>query len=60
MRFHALSNSLSNVKVQLIKKFKDLPNPATYSLHSHLKVSYNHSILPIAKRWLLKEIASAA
>ena len=55
-----MSTSLSNVKLQLIKIYKDLPNPATYSLHSHLKISYEHSILPIAKRWLIKEIASAA
>jgi len=60
LKFNTLSNSLSNVKLQLIKKFKDLPNPATYSLHSHLNISYKHSILPIAKRWLIKEIASAA
>ena len=60
LKFNILSNSLSNVKLDLIKRFKDLPNPATYSLHSHLKISYKHSILPIAKRWLIKEIASAA
>lgn len=60
VKFNILSNSLSNVKLQLIKRFKDLPNPATYSLHSHLNISYQHSILPIAKRWLIKEIASAA
>jgi hypothetical protein len=60
LKFNTLSNSLSNVKLQLIKRFKDLPNPATYSLHSHLNISYKHSILPIAKRWLIKEIASAA
>jgi hypothetical protein len=60
LKFNTLSNSLSNVKLQLIKIFKDLPNPATYSLHSHLNISYKHSILPIAKRWLIKEIASAA
>ena len=58
--FNTMSNSLSNIKLQLIKTYKDLPNPATYSLHSHLKISYEHSILPIAKRWLIKEIASAA
>ena len=60
LKFNILSNSLSNVKLQLIKRFKDLPNPATYSLHSHLNISYKHSILPIAKRCLIKEIASAA
>ena len=60
LKFNILSNSLSNVKLQLIKRFKDLPNPATYSLHSHLNISFKHSILPIAKRWLIKEIASAA
>ena len=58
--FNSFSSSLSSIKLQLIKKFKDLPNPATYSLHSQLKVSFEHSILPIAKRYLIKEIASAA
>jgi hypothetical protein len=58
--FNTISTSLSNVKLQLIKQYKDLPNPATYSLHSYLNISYQHSILPIAKRWLIKEIGSAA
>jgi hypothetical protein len=58
--FNIYSSSLNNIKLQLIKKFKDLPNPATFSLHSQLKVSFEHSILPIAKRCLIKEIASAA
>jgi hypothetical protein len=58
--FNTLSSSLSGVKLQLIKKFKELPNPATYSLHSKLNISFEHSILPIGKRWLLREIVSAA
>ena len=56
--YNTLSSSLSGIKLNLIKKFKDLPNPATYSLHSQLKISFEHSILPIGKRWLLKEIIS--
>lgn len=58
--FNTLSSSLSGIKLQLIKKFKELPNPATYSLHSQLNISFEHSILPIGKRWLLREIVSVA
>tara|TARA_Y100000385_G_scaffold166289_1_gene172350 strand:- start:1042 stop:1767 length:726 start_codon:yes stop_codon:yes gene_type:complete len=58
--FSTLSSSLTSVKLKLIKKYKDLPNPATYSLHSQLNISFEHSILPIGKRWLLKEIISTA
>ena len=58
--FYNYNSTPSSIKIKLIKQFKDLPNPATYSLHCDLNFSYKHSIIPIAKRWLLKQINSAA
>ncbi len=58
--YHKYVFSPGSIKVNLIKNHKDLPNPATYILHSDLKISLEHSILPVAKRWLIKEIATAA
>ncbi|MBM78750.1 MAG: hypothetical protein CL846_09735 [Crocinitomicaceae bacterium] len=50
----------SSIKINLINQFKDLPNPATYSLHCDLNFSFKHSIIPIAKRWLIKHINTTA
>jgi hypothetical protein len=58
--FYNYSSTPSSIKVKLINRFKDLPNPATYSLHCDLNFSYEHSVIPIAKRWLIKQINSAA
>ena len=60
LEFNNITTSPTSIKLSLIKHFKNLPNPATYQLHSYLNVSLEHSIIPIAKRWLLKEIATAA
>ncbi len=54
------SNTLPKIKVKLIKKYKDLPTPATFVVHSTMKFSANHTIMPIAKRLLLKELSKAA
>jgi hypothetical protein len=55
----SLSNTYENLKLQLIRKYKSLPNPATYLVNSKLKFPYTQTLMPIAKRLLVKEISKS-
>jgi len=46
-----------NVKWSLIKRHKDLPQPATYHVHLDWNIPINQTLLPIARRKLLQEIS---
>ena len=48
-----------NIKVSLARRFKDLPNPATFLFQSKMKFPYNSTIEPIAKRLLVRYISKA-
>jgi len=54
----SLITSLSQIKLKLREQFKELVNPATYIAYSELEVPVNATLLPLAKRALLKEINS--
>ena len=56
----SLASSLSSIKIDLVKKYNDLPTPATYVVHCAMKFPPNQTIMPIAKRLLLKELSKAA
>lgn len=55
-----LSNSYEKIKLKLIKQFKDLPNPATYLILSKLKFPFTPTLMPVAKRLLVKQVSKAA
>jgi hypothetical protein len=42
------------IKLELLKEKQDIPNPATYAIESELVVPLEETLLPIAKRCLLK------
>lgn len=44
------------IKLELLKEKQDLPNPATYAVESKWTVPLNETLLPIAKRYLLKYV----
>ncbi len=48
--------SPGSIKLKLIREEKELPNPATYSFDTRLDFSFQHTILPIAKRKLMRAI----
>jgi hypothetical protein len=50
------ANTFENIKFDLIKNIKKLPNPATYALESQFDFPLQETILPIAKRVLVKEV----
>jgi hypothetical protein len=51
------SNTFENIKLDLIKHYKKLPNPATYGIKAQLDFPLHETILPIAKRVLVKEVS---
>jgi hypothetical protein len=56
----SISNTYEQIKSELIKRWKDLPNPAVYSIETALRFPVDETILPIAKRRLVKFISTAA
>ena len=50
-------NTYENLKYQLIKNRSDLPNPAVYSIETELSFPVEETLLPIAKRSLVKYIS---
>ncbi len=50
----SLVNTVEQIKLSLIKEYKELPNPATYRIHSKYQIPIQESLIPISKRLLLK------
>jgi hypothetical protein len=52
-------NSYENIKAELIRNKKDLPNPAVYSIETPLTFPVDETLLPVAKRSLVRYITAA-
>ncbi len=48
--------TFEHIKLNLIKTYKEMPNPATYHIHSLQHIPVQESFLPISKRLLLKVV----
>jgi hypothetical protein len=49
-----------NIKIDLTKRYKMLPNPATYLIESKISCPLDETLLPIAKRLLVKYISTSS
>ena len=56
----SISSTYEHIKSELIRYRKDLPNPAVYSIETRLSFPVDETLLPIAKRSLVKFISAAA
>ena len=56
----SIISTYEHIKSELIRHRKDLPNPAVYSIETDLKFPVDETLLPIAKRSLVKFISAAA
>jgi hypothetical protein len=56
----SFSSTYENIKTELIRNRKDLPNPAVYSIETDLSFPVDETLLPIAKRSLVKFISVQA
>lgn len=54
-----MSKSYENIKIGLTKEFSELPNPATFLASSRLKFPLKETVLPVAKRMLVRKISSS-
>lgn len=59
-RQRSISHTYEHIKSDLIRHWKDLPNPAVYCIETDLKFPVDETLLPVAKRCLVKFISSAA
>ena len=53
----SVSNSAENIKAELIRNRRQLPNPAVYSIETVLAYPMEETLLPIAKRTFVKYIS---
>lgn len=54
----SLVNAPEHIKLDLIRHYSDLPNPAAYNIHTELDLPFDETILPIAKRKLMRALAA--
>ena len=50
--------SPESIKLDLIGRYHDMPNPATYACETDLDFPYAETILPVAKRKLMRQVFS--
>jgi hypothetical protein len=53
---HNLVNSFENIKIDMIKKYRKLPNPAVFGIETPHEYPLHETIIPIAKRMLIKYV----
>lgn len=58
--YRSISSTYEQIKAELIRIKTDLPNPAVYAMETPLHFPVEETLLPIAKRYLVKYIATAA
>ncbi|MCX6316811.1 MAG: hypothetical protein NTW29_05950 [Bacteroidetes bacterium] len=56
----SIASTYEHIKSELIRIKKDLPNPAVYSIETPLSFPIDETLLPIAKRSLVKFLSTAA
>ena len=54
----SISNTMENIKIQLIKKFKKFANPATFLVNCKVPFPFEETLMPVAKRSFVKYIAT--
>ncbi|MFN3405506.1 MAG: hypothetical protein ACK40G_15505 [Cytophagaceae bacterium] len=54
----SLATTFESIKIDLTRKYKKLPNPATFLVDSKIACPVEETLLPIAKRLLVKHISS--
>lgn len=57
--YRSFSSTYEQIKSELIKIRADLPNPAVYAMETSLSFPVEETLLPVAKRYLVKFISAA-
>jgi len=53
-------HTYERLKLELIRRFKNMPNPATYLILSKVRVPFTETLMPVAKRLFVKHISMSA
>lgn len=56
----SIGKTLESVKIGLVKTFRFLPNPATFVIYSKFRFPFEATLMPIAKRMLVKHLSQIA
>ena len=51
-----MANTYEQIKLDIVRAIRTLPNPAVYKVEFPLNVPFNETLLPVAKRALVKHI----
>ncbi len=54
-----INRTYENLKIELTRQFTELPNPATYIAETKLKFPLEQTVLPVAKRMLVRKLSIA-
>ncbi len=54
-----VGDTYESMKRQLVRKFGDLPNPATFAIESKYRFPLDPTLIPVAKRLLVRYISSS-
>ena len=47
------------IKLDLLSRFRDMPNPATYLIFSKMRFPFTETLMPVAKRLFVKHISQS-
>jgi hypothetical protein len=53
----SMLNTYERLKLELIKRYQDMPNPATFLILSKMKFPLTETLMPVAKRLFVKHLA---
>ena len=57
---HYAANTFENIKTELVRSRTQLPNPATYAIEVNVPLPVEETLLPVAKRSLVRYISGGA
>lgn len=58
--YRSLVNTFENIKSELLRSRAQLPNPATYVIEANINLPVEETLLPVAKRSLVRYISGGA
>ncbi len=58
--YRSITSTYEHIKLDLIRRKSDLPNPAVFAIETSLRFPVEETLLPVAKRYLVKFISAAA
>lgn len=53
-------NTYEHIKLSLLKRYKDMPNPAAFLVLSRMKFPFYETLMPVAKRLFVKHLSKTA